>query len=170
MGFKKIQLSELSVNPFDLIGKDWMLLTGGNSESFNTMTASWGQMGILWGKPVMTCYIRTNRYTYEFVEKGDCLTASFFDEQYRDVLKFCGANSGRDCDKVSETGITPTELDGCVGFKEAKMVLVCKKLYTYDMCSEGFVPSAKGFDQQFYSSDPYHKAYICEITGAYIKE
>ena len=68
MGFKKIQLSELSFNTFDLIGKDWMLLTGGNSESFNTMTASWGQMGILWGKPVMTCYIRTNRYTYEFVE------------------------------------------------------------------------------------------------------
>ena len=170
MSFKKIELSELSFNPFKLIGSDWMLITGGDISNYNTMTASWGQFGKLWNKDVFTCYIRPNRYTYGFVEDNDCFTASFFNEKYREALKFCGANSGRDCDKVSKTGITPTELDGCVGFEEAKMVLVCKKLYTYDMCSEGFVHSAKGFDQQFYSSDPYHKAYICEITGAYIKE
>ena len=77
MAFRKIDISELSFNPFDKIGKQWMLLTGGDKDSFNTMTASWGQLGVLWNKNVLTCYIRPNRYTYDFVEKGECFTASF---------------------------------------------------------------------------------------------
>ena len=68
MAFKKIDISELSFNPFDKIGKQWMLLTGGDKNSYNTMTASWGQLGVLWNKNVLTCYIRPNRYTYGFVE------------------------------------------------------------------------------------------------------
>ena len=86
MAFKKIDISELSFNPFGKIGKEWMLLTGGSMENFNTMTASWGQLGVLWNKNVLTCYIRPNRYTYEYIEKGDSFTASFFGEEYRKAL------------------------------------------------------------------------------------
>ena len=111
MAFRKIDISELSFNPFDKIGKQWMLLTGGDKDSFNTMTASWGQLGVLWNKNVLTCYIRPNRYTYDFVEKGECFTASFYGEEYRSALSFCGSHSGRDCDKAKETGLTPAEVD-----------------------------------------------------------
>jgi flavin reductase (DIM6/NTAB) family NADH-FMN oxidoreductase RutF len=168
MSFKKIQLSELNFNPFTLIGKGWMLLTGGNSEKWNTMTASWGQLGVLWGKDVLTCYIRPNRYTYEFVENGDYFTVSLLGEEYRQALNICGTKSGRDCDKAKEAGITPIEIDGCTGFEEADMVFVCRKLYSYDMNNDGFVTD-DGLDSKFYGKDPYHRAYISEIVSVYIK-
>ena len=128
--FKKITTEELTANPFKLIGKDWMLITAGDKEKFNTMTASWGGVGIMWGKPVATAYIRPQRYTFEFIENGDYYTQSFFDEEYRDALKFCGSKSGRDYDKVKETGLTPVVDDetGAVYFKEAKLVFICKKM------------------------------------------
>lgn len=169
MSFKKIQLSELTFNPFDLIGKGWMLLTGGSTDNFNTMTASWGQMGVLWGKDVLTCYIRPNRYTYEFVENNEYFTASFLGEQYRKVLSFCGSHSGRDCDKTKEAGITPVEFDGCTGFEESDMVFVCKKLYYYDMKEDSFI-SDDGIVEKHYNPDPLHRAYITEITAVYVKE
>lgn len=169
MSFKKIELSKLNFNPFDLIGKGWMLLTSGSPEKFNTMTASWGQLGVIWGKNVLTCYIRPNRYTFEFVENNEYFTASFFSEEYRKALSFCGSHSGRNCDKVKEAGITPAELDGCIGFGEANMVFVCKKLYSYDMNENSFLTD-EGLVDKFYGTDPYHRAYISEITAVYVKE
>ncbi len=169
MAFKKIDISELSFNPFGKIGKEWMLLTGGSMENFNTMTASWGQLGVLWNKNVLTCYIRPNRYTYEYIEKGDSFTASFFGEEYRKALSFCGSHSGRDCDKIRETGLTPVETDGCVSFGEAELVLVCRKLYSYDMEESGFLTD-DGIPEQAYGKEPYHRAYISEITAVYVKE
>jgi flavin reductase (DIM6/NTAB) family NADH-FMN oxidoreductase RutF len=169
MSFKKIDLSELTINPFKLIGKDWMLLTAGNAEKYNTMTASWGQLGVLWNKNVFTCYIRPNRYTYEFVEDNEFFTASFFGEEYREALKFCGSKSGRDYDKAKETGLTPTELDGSIAFNEANMVIVCRKLYKDSLKSEGFLTN-EGFANTFYGADPYHERYIAEIVAVYVKE
>ena len=101
--FKEIKPEELEFNPFRLIGKDWMLITAGTEEKFNTMTASWGSVGILWNKPAVTIYVRPTRYTYEFVEKYDEFTISFFSEEYRSALNFCGSKSGRDYDKALET-------------------------------------------------------------------
>lgn len=169
MAFKKIDISELSFNPFGKIGKEWMLLTGGSMENFNTMTASWGQLGVLWNKNVLTCYIRPSRYTYEYIEKGESFTASFFGEEYRQALSFCGSHSGRDCDKVGETGLTPVETDGCVSFGEADLVLVCRKIYSYDMEKSGFLTN-DGIPEQVYGKEPYHRAYIAEITAVYVRQ
>lgn len=168
MSFKKIEISELSFNPFSKIGKEWMLITAGNKDNFNTMTASWGQLGVLWNKNVFTCYIRPNRYTYEFIEKNEKFTASFFGEEFRQALSFCGSHSGRDCDKMKETGLVPAEIDGCTGFEQADMIFVCRKLYSYDMQESGFTGN-DGLQEKFYS-DPYHKAYITEIEAVYVKE
>ena len=169
MAFKKINISELSFNPFDKIGKQWMLLTGGNKESFNTMTASWGQIGVLWNKNVLTCYIRPTRYTYGFVEENECYTASFLGEEFRNALSFCGSHSGRDCDKAKEAGLTPAEIDGCMTFEEAELVLVCRKLYSYDLQESGFITD-DGIPEKFFNGDAYHCAYISEIVGVYVKE
>lgn len=167
--FRKIDITELNFNPFTKIGKEWTLITGGNMENFNTMTASWGQFGVIWNKNVFTCYIRPNRYTYGFIEQGECFTASFFGEEYRNALSFCGSHSGRDCDKMAETGLVPVEIDGCVGFEQADMVLVCRKLYSYDLQEKGFLTD-DGIPEKFFGTDPYHRAYISEIVGVYVKE
>ncbi len=169
MSFRKVELSALKIDPFTKIGKEWMLLTGGTMDSFNTMTASWGQLGVLWNRNVLTCYIRPNRYTYGFIEDVETFTASFYGEQYRKALSFCGSHSGRDCDKVSETGLTPADFGGSVAFEEADLVLVCRKLYSYDLTESGFLTD-DGIPAQFFASDPYHRAYISEIVGVYVKE
>ena len=126
--FKEISPNEIRDNPFKLIGKDWMLVTAGDKSKFNTMTASWGGVGILWNKPVAFTFIRPQRYTFEFTEQGEYYTLSFFDEEYRKALNFCGTKSGRDYDKVKETGLTPVFSEDAPYFGEAKLVLVCKKL------------------------------------------
>ncbi|WP_297958810.1 flavin reductase family protein [uncultured Ruminococcus sp.] len=169
MAFTKIDISELSFNPFDKIGKQWMLLTGGNNTGFNTMTASWGQLGVLWNKNVLTCYIRPTRYTYGFVEEGECFTASFLGEEYRKALSFCGSHSGRDCDKAKEAGLTPVEIEGCMAFEEAELVLVCRKLYSYDLQESGFLTD-DGIPEKFFNGDAYHRAYISEIVGVYVNK
>ena len=168
MAFKKIDISELSFNPFEKIGKQWMLLTGGNKDKFNTMTASWGQLGVLWNKNVLTCYVRPSRYTYGFIEDNECYTASFLGEEYRKALSFCGSHSGRDCNKAEETGLTPAEIDGCMTFAESELVLVCRKLYSYDLNESGFLTD-DGIPEKFFGTDPYHRAYIAEIVGVYVK-
>ena len=169
MAFKKIDINELSFNPFEKIGKQWMLLTGGNKDNYNTMTASWGQLGVLWNKNVLTCYVRPTRYTYGYIEDNECYTASFFGEEFRNALSFCGSHSGRDCDKAKEAGLTPAEIDGCMTFAEAELVLVCRKLYSYDLQESGFLTD-DGIPGNFLNGDAYHRAYISEIVGVYVKE
>ena len=79
--FKKIETKDFIVNPFEIVGKQWMLISAGDKGDFNTMTASWGGLGFMWNKPVAFVFIRPTRYTYEFVETGDMLTLSFFGEK-----------------------------------------------------------------------------------------
>ena len=167
MSFEKIDITEESFNPFSKIGKDWFLVTAGNKESFNTMTASWGFMGVMWNKNCVVTAIRPQRYTKEFVDKNDCFTISFFDEEQKDALKFCGSHSGRDCDKMEKTGLVPVELEGNVTFEQAKTVLVCKKLYAQEMTGNGFVD--KTLVDSNYKEGDFHTAYYGEVVGAYIK-
>ena len=96
MAFKEIAIDELSFNPFDKIAKQWMLITAGNKEGSNTMTASWGGLGIMWGKKVATAYIRPQRYTKEFVDRAEIFTLSFLPETERKALNICGSISGRE--------------------------------------------------------------------------
>ena len=165
--FKEIAPQEIAENPFKLIGGDWALVTSGSEESFNTMTISWGGVGIMWNKPVTFSFIRPQRYTYEFIEKNGFFTMSFFDESYRKALAFCGSKSGRDVDKVKETGLTPafTE-DGVPYFAEAKLVLVCKKLYAQDLNEQSIV---EDFVKDSYNGDDYHRMYVSEIVKALTK-
>ena len=95
MGFKEISAEELQFNPFTKIGKEWMLVTAGDQEKHNTMTASWGGVGVMWGKNVVSVYIRPQRYTKEFVDANELFTLSFYDESYRKALNICGSKSGR---------------------------------------------------------------------------
>ena len=167
MGFVKTDIYDLQFNPYKLIGRDWFLLTSGNKSEYNTMTASWGQTGVLWNMPVFTTVVRSNRKTFELIEKNEFFTISFFSEKYRSALSFCGSHSGRDCDKAKETGLTPCEIDGTTAFEEADMVFVCRKIYTKDMEENDFTDKSL---LKFYESDPFHKAFTGEIVSVYQKK
>lgn len=161
--FSETDVLSLKESTFKLIGSDWMLITAGSIESFNTMTASWGGLGVLWDKNVCYCFIRPQRYTYEFMEKADFFTLSFFEEKYRDMLDFCGSHSGRDTDKVKETGITP--VDGklsTVYFSEARLVFTCRKIYFQDLVPDHFLDQSI---QKNYPKKDYHRMYIGEIVS-----
>ena len=156
-----IDSSLISDNVFKLISTDWMLVTAGDLQSYNTMTASWGALGELWSKKIAICFVRPVRHTYPFLEKADSFTLAFFDESHRDTLKLCGTKSGRDIDKMSLPGMTPMEsLTGSVYFSEARLVLDCRKIYTHDLDAEMFLDH-KIHDE--YPDKDYHRMYIGEI-------
>lgn len=159
--FKEIQPEQITENVFKLIGEDWMLITAGTLKSYNTMTASWGGLGTLWGKNVCFIFIRPTRYTYEFVEKVNSFTLSFFEEKYRNVLDFCGTKSGRNVDKAKETGITPLKCDCGVYFSESYLVIECKKIYYQDINPRFFLDKSINSN---YTSRDYHRMYVGEIT------
>lgn len=167
---KKISVSELKDNMFDAIGKEWMLVTAGTPEKFNMMTASWGGTGILWGKPVAFIFIRPERYTYEFIEKGDTLTLSFLGEAHRDIHKICGSQSGRDIDKVAASGLKPyvTE-NGNIAYEQARLILECKKLYADFIDADNFVD--KLLISRWYGEGHggFHKMYIIEIQNVLVE-
>lgn len=159
--FERIDPKSLDQNVFSLIGDQWMLLTAGTGEKCNTMTASWGGLGVLWGKPVATVYIRPQRYTLEFVEREEKLTLAFFGEEYRKALALCGSKSGRDIDKVKECGFTVETADGAPYFAEADLVLVCRKTYWQDMDPTHFLDGE--IDSKWYPEKDYHRIFIGEI-------
>ena len=162
---KEFDVKTLCFNPFKRIGSDWCLITAGREGSFNTMTASWGGVGILWNKEVATCYIRPQRYTKEFVDREELFTLSFFPDGYRKALNLCGTVSGRDHDKPAEAGLTPLFTDGAVSFKEADLVLVCRKLYAQPMTEQSFTD--KSVLERNYPTRDLHTIYIGEIIKAY---
>ena len=89
---KKIEVSELHDNVFTTIGKEWMLVTAGNKDKFNMMTASWGCLGWLWNKPVAVMFVRPERYTHEFIEQNENVNLVFLgnSEEARKAYAFCG--------------------------------------------------------------------------------
>lgn len=152
---------EFQVNSFSIFERKWALLTAGSPDHFNPMTVSWGGLGTLWGKPVATVYVRHNRHTYQFMEEGEYFTLSFYGEEYRNMLTFMGTKSGRDYDKVKETGLTPvTASKDAVTFREAEVTLVCKKLYGQDLDGAAM---PKDIYESCYKGDSMHKMYIAEV-------
>jgi flavin reductase (DIM6/NTAB) family NADH-FMN oxidoreductase RutF len=162
---KEISVRELKENFVKILSEDWALLTSGNENAFNTMTVSWGGVGELWGKDVAFIFVRPQRYTYAFMEKHTHFSLSFFGGEYKKELAFCGSKSGKDVDKIKETGLTPVKFDSTMGFEEAKITVVMKKLAYQDMDPAGFI------DQSImdnYKAGDFHRVYIGEIEKVVI--
>ncbi len=159
--FKEVPIESLQMNPFTKIGREWMLVTAGDESGYNTLTASWGGLGVLWGRNVATCYIRPQRYTKEFLDAAERFTLSFYDECYRDALTVLGTKSGRDGDKVAEVGFTPYFTDGTCAFEQANLVLVCRKIYTAQFDAEKF--TVPGMADEVYPARDCSHMYIGEI-------
>jgi len=156
-----ISPEQISPDVFTILDKDWTLITAGDDTGFNTMTATWGAMGILWNKKVCFIFVRPTRHTYGFTEKHDHFTLSFFTEDYRDALQICGTRSGRDGNKVAEADLTPVHgPDHTTWFREARLVIRCKKIYYNDILPENFL--APEIERSYPQKD-YHRMYVGEI-------
>lgn len=165
---KKLELDvkKLQANPFEMIGDQWMLITAEKGGKINTMTASWGAMGIMWGKTVATAYIRPQRYTKEFVDGSDTFTLSFFGGGQKKAMGHLGSVSGREePDKIEKAGLHVTEVDGYPTFEEATLTLVCKKLYVQEMKAACFL--GKEEIEKWYPDGDYHYMYMAEIIKAF---
>ena len=159
---EQIAVQSLERNVFETIGKQWMLVTAGSRSKCNTMTASWGGLGVIWGAPAATCYIRPQRYTKEFVDREEYFTLAFFGEEWRKALSLCGSKSGRDVDKVKECGFTvKTAACGAPYFEQADLVLVCRKRFAQEMDPANIPQDVK---EKWYPNQDYHTMYIGEIV------
>lgn len=169
-GYIEISPDELNTSAFKMIGKDWLLITvrdESKESGINAMTASWGSIGVLWGKPTATVYIRPQRYSYRLAETEDKMSLCFFGEEYRDVLKFCGSHSGRDTDKIKELGLSSDMIDGAPVLTDASLVLICKKAYADDIKKDCFIGSD---DLKHYANGDFHRFYILEIEKILAKD
>ena len=165
-------IRDFSGSPFERIGTGWMLITAGNVESdksnWNTMTASWGGLGVLWKRNVAFFFIRPSRHTFGFANSSSLLTLSFFDETHRAALNLCGEKSGRDIDKAAAAGLTPVffgggPVNGALSFKEAREVIFCKKVYAQDFDPALFL-DAESIEKNYNGKD-YHRMFIGEIVS-----
>ena len=165
--FKKIDPKVLDHNVFSAIGDQWMLITAGTAEDCNTMTASWGGLGVIWGAPAATCYIRPQRYTKEFVDREEYFTLTFPGEEYRKALQLCGSRSGRDTDKIRESGLTVETADcGAPYIAEGELVLVCRKRFAQPLNPDNIPQEIK---TKWYPQADYHTLYIGEIVEVLVR-
>jgi len=160
--FRNLNPEDMKDNPFEAIGKKWMLITPSNSEKINPMTASWGGFGVMWHKNVVYIVIRPTRYTFELIEKTNKFTLTFFEEKYRKILNLCGLKSGRDINKIEETGLSPIVEDNFIYYKECSLAIFCNKLYFTDFNPNNFLDDELN---KLYPKKDYHRLYIGEIVN-----
>ncbi len=166
MALQPIKFMQFSPQVFQLFDRQWMLLTGGDFArgEFNTMTISWGSLGIIWGRPMVQVFVRPTRHTHQFMERFDTFTVTAFPDQYRAALNVLGVKSGRDGNKIAEAGLTPVAASevAAPAFAEAELVIECRKIYRDALEPKGFL------DPQIESNYPqkdYHSVYFGEIVA-----
>lgn len=165
-GYRQIAPSKIPGNIYKMLSENWMLITAGNDNGFNMMTASWGGLGNFLDKPAAFCFINPTCHTIKYMEANDTYTLSFYTEAYRDVLNYCGSHSGKDTDKIAGSGLTPiTTANGSKAFSEAWMIIECKKLAVQSLDSESiYNPEAKN---KWGKEQP--KMFIGEIINVWVK-
>ncbi|NLF93294.1 MAG: flavin reductase family protein [Oligosphaeraceae bacterium] len=148
----------------EMIARDWLLVTAGTAEHYNPITVNWVTCGYLWMKPVITIFIRPERYTYQLLEQRTLFTASFFAGKQRDALNFCAGCSGREVkDKAVKAGLTAfVTAQGNIGYQAAELVLDCRVLYAQALQAPAFLEPA--VLENYYRTGGLHKMYVAEIV------
>lgn len=159
---KKIEIQDFNENVFKLIGDDWLLINTYNEEKVNSMTASWGGMGVLWNKKVAYIFIRPQRYTQELLPNNEYFSLSVMGEEYRDVLNYLGSVSGRDENKLEKANLAVTkDENGAPIIEEARLNIMVRKLFCQQMTEDAFVD--KDLVDINYPNKDFHFVYVLEI-------
>lgn len=175
MAFKEVAIKNLAFSPVKLIGDDWLVLSSGNEEAYNAMTIAWGSFGTMWNKkdydghlPTMTCFVRPQRYTNEFMLNNNYFSVCKLKDENKEMHNVIGVKSGRDLDKIKEVGLTPIFADNTIYYEEAELVVICKKLYTEQLKEECF--NEKEIVDLCYPQKDFHYMYIGQIEKVLIRE
>jgi len=160
------EIKHFNTNIFEQWDKKWLLLTCGDFKlgSFNTMTVAWGGFGIMWNLPIAMVVVRPSRFTYEFINRYETFTLCGFDEKHRKALTLLGTKSGRDSDKIAESGLTPIAVPAVAapGFEQATLVISCKKVYFSDFKPKNFLD---GRIEKQYGGADYHRMFYGEVVN-----
>ncbi|MBN2415377.1 flavin reductase [bacterium] len=144
----------------------WLLLACGDMEKddFNAMTIAWGGMGVMWNKPMVQVVVRPTRHTYGFMERYDSFTVSVFPDRFRDALQLLGSRSGRDGDKIADSGLTPvaSQTVSSPGFAEAELIVECRTMFRSDMLPDQFLDASIN---GHYPHKDYHRIYFGEVLA-----
>ncbi len=166
--FKECNINDIQESFTNLIGNRYALITVADNTKVNMMTASWGTMGIMWSKNIVNMVVRPSRFSYNFLIENDYFTLNFLTEGNEDVYRLCGTKSGRECDKVKETGLETIEIDKSMyAFDKSEYVFVCKKLYSQPMDKQYFIDA--DFAEKTYPNEDIHTMFIAEIEKIYVK-
>ncbi|WP_312701452.1 flavin reductase [Sedimentibacter sp.] len=164
----EIKPEELNKSAFQMIGSDWMLITAEKDNKANTMTASWGGLGVMWHKNVSYIVLRPQRYTKEFIDSTDTFSLCFFDSKYKKELSYLGSVSGRDEDKMSKTDLTLSHTDNIPYFEEADTIILCKKLFAQEFNPDSFIE--KNLVEKNYPNRDFHTMYISEVLKVMVRK
>ncbi len=162
MEFKSLDPLKMDINPFKMIGKEWMLITATDGQKVNSMTASWGGFGVMWNKNVAFVVIRESRFTKELVDKASGFSLTFFDnEEHAKMLAYMGSVSGRDEDKIKKFDLTVDYSSDIPFIKEANKVIICEKLSKTTLDKDQFLKDE--IKENWYPNGDYHDLYIAHI-------
>ena len=171
MEFREIDIKDFRTNPFESIGKEWMLITAqapvNGKMTANTMTAAWGGMGYLWNKNAAFIFVRPQRYTKEFIDSSTHFSLSFFGGEKKNELTYLGRVSGRDEDKIAASGLHLTYLEDVPCFEEASNVMICRKMYRQTLNENCFID--KDVLNASYPDHDFHDVYVGEIEKIFVK-
>jgi flavin reductase (DIM6/NTAB) family NADH-FMN oxidoreductase RutF len=166
--FNKILAHEIEGNSIKLFKIDHPIVVFGDINHHNGLTVAWGSIGCLWSKDIATVYVKPTRYSFEFANQCEYFTIMWFDDRKDEINKVFGAMSGRDVNKEQLCNLTPFELDGGVAYKEASLIIVCKKIYQNPLDKDAIL-SEEVLNKPLYSDGLFHSEYFGEIVGVYKK-
>lgn len=163
-----IDLTQLRVDIHNLWNRQWFILTAGDFKQgdFNAMTVSWGSLGTLWNIPFTQVFVRPTRYTYTFMERYRTFTLCVLPESHRKAAQLLGSRSGRDGDKIADSGLTPVAASSVEApiYDEAELALECRQLYAQDMDPQAFMDPR--IDAHYEAKD-YHRIYFGQVLAAH---
>jgi len=162
---EEIDAAQLQVRNAGIWLKQWLVLTSGTLDDFNAMTVGWGSMGGMWGRPFVQVVVRPTRHTRRYMEQYPTFTLCAFPGRCREALTVLGTKSGRDSDKIAESGLTVvrSKLVEAPAYEEAELILECRKIYWQDMDPGHFLDPAI---EENYPGKDYHRIYYGEIMRA----
>lgn len=147
--------------------KKGAFLTTACDGKVNTMTISWGNIGVEWGEDIFTVLVRDSRYTKSFLDKNGLFTVTVpKDNSFKSELAFCGSKSGRDFDKIKECGLTleSSEMIEVPHITGNAFIFECRVMYSQRMDENSLSPELR---EKFYPTKDMHTMYHGKILKMY---
>ena len=128
-------MEKIEIGPYQLaeitISHDTLLVSR-IKKKVNVMALAWKTIGELWGFPICTVAVAPSRYTFSLLNDVKEFTLNVPSPQIENAINLAGSSSGRDTDKIAETGLTltPSKHISVPMIEEAMINYECKIIHT----------------------------------------